>query len=54
MLPDSGTARANMLQGLRHILRPLKRRRIIFTDPTTRIFCGMPPATIPLPVEVTD
>ncbi|GAA0899665.1 MULTISPECIES: hypothetical protein [Streptomyces violaceusniger group] len=23
-------------------------------DPTTRIFCGMPTATIPLPVEVTD
>ncbi|MEU9380070.1 hypothetical protein AB0D38_03245 [Streptomyces sp. NPDC048279] len=54
VLPDSGTRRANMLQGLRHILRPLKRRRIVFTDPTTRIFCGMPTATIPLPVEVTD
>ncbi|MEU8352612.1 hypothetical protein, partial [Streptomyces sp. NPDC048845] len=54
VLPDSGTPRANMLQGLRHILRPLKRRRIIFTDPTSRIFCGMPTATIPLPVEVTD
>ncbi|WNE93886.1 hypothetical protein PS467_00280 [Streptomyces luomodiensis] len=54
VLPDSATPRANMLQGLRHILRPLKRRRIIFTDPTARIFCGMPTATIPLPVEVTD
>ncbi|MES4907819.1 MULTISPECIES: hypothetical protein [unclassified Streptomyces] len=47
-------AAGNMLQGLRHIFRPLKRRRIIFTDPTTRIFCGMPTATIPLPVEVTN
>ncbi|QGZ52538.1 hypothetical protein GPZ77_33280 [Streptomyces sp. QHH-9511] len=54
VLPDSGTPRANMLQGLRHILRPLKHRRVIFTDPTTRIICGMPTATIPLPVEVTD
>lgn len=54
ILPDSGTPRASLLQGLRQILRPLKRRRIDFTDPTTRIFCGMPTATIPLPVEVTD
>ncbi|WP_435601169.1 hypothetical protein [Streptomyces sp. C10-9-1] len=52
--PDGGTPRVAMLQGLRHILRPLKRRRVIFTDPTTRIFCGMPTATIPLPLEVTD
>lgn len=43
-----------MLQGLRHILRPLKNRRIIFTDPTARIFCGMPTSTIPLPVEAAD
>lgn len=52
VLPDSGTPRVDMLQGLRHILRPLKNRRIIFTDPTARIFCGMPTPTIPLPVEV--
>lgn len=54
VLPESGTPRVDMLQGLRHILRPLKHRRIIFTDPTTRIFCGMPTTTIPLPVEVED
>ncbi|GAA3302153.1 hypothetical protein GCM10020295_47140 [Streptomyces cinereospinus] len=30
----------------------MKNRRIIFTDPTARIFCGVPTATIPLPVEV--
>ncbi|WP_328486081.1 hypothetical protein [Streptomyces zaomyceticus] len=52
VLPDSGTPRVDMLQGLRHILRPLKNRRIIFTDPTARVFCGMPTPTIPLPVEV--
>lgn len=54
VLPSSGTPRVDMLQGLRHILRPLKNRRIIFTDPTARIFCGMPTSTIPLPVEVDD
>ncbi|MFJ7148941.1 hypothetical protein ACIQVT_12170 [Streptomyces sp. NPDC100445] len=54
VLPASGTPRVDMLQGLRHILRPLKNRRIIFTDPTARIFCGMPTTTIPLPVEVDD
>ncbi|MFI9155399.1 hypothetical protein [Streptomyces sp. NPDC053367] len=47
-----GTPRVDMLQGLRHILRPLKNRRIIFTDPTARVFCGMPTPTIPMPVEV--
>ncbi|MGW3730231.1 hypothetical protein [Streptomyces sp. NPDC000851] len=52
VLPDSGTPRVDMLQGLRHILRPLKNRRTIFTDPTARIFCGMPTPTIPLPIEV--
>jgi hypothetical protein len=52
VLPESGTPRVAMLQGLRHILRPLKNRRIIFTDPTARILCGMPTTTIPLPVEV--
>ncbi|WP_425246384.1 hypothetical protein [Streptomyces sp. NEAU-NA10] len=36
VLPDSGTPRVDMLQGLRHILRLLKNRRIIFTDPTAR------------------
>jgi transposase-like protein len=46
VLPDSGTARVDMLQGLRHIVRPLKNQRIIFTDPTARIFCGMPTTTI--------
>ncbi len=55
VLPDSGTPRANVLQGLRHIPQPLKRRRIIFTDPTARIFCDMPTATVPLPpAEVAD
>ncbi|MBT2399404.1 hypothetical protein [Streptomyces sp. ISL-100] len=54
VLPGSGTPRVDMLQGLRHILRPLKNRRIIFTDPTARIFCGMPTSTIPLPVEIDD
>ncbi|MFF3404366.1 hypothetical protein ACFYW6_38850 [Streptomyces sp. NPDC002659] len=54
VLPSSGTPCVDMLQGLRHILRPLKNRRIIFTDPTARIFCGMPTTTIPLPVEVDD
>ncbi|MFF4316966.1 hypothetical protein [Streptomyces sp. NPDC001507] len=54
VLPDSGTPRVDMLQGLRHILRPLKTQRVIFTDPTARIFCGMPTTTIPLPVEVDD
>ncbi|MFF7529939.1 hypothetical protein ACKI1Q_15180 [Streptomyces galilaeus] len=43
----------DMLQGLRHILRPLKNRRIIFTDPTARIFCGMPTTTIPCPSRST-
>ncbi|MFH8417838.1 hypothetical protein [Streptomyces collinus] len=43
----------DMLRGLRHILRPLKNRRIIFTDPTARIFCGMPTSTIPLPSRST-
>lgn len=52
VLPDSGTPRVDMLQGLRHILRPLKNRRIIFTDSTARIYCGMPTPTIPVPVEV--
>ncbi|WP_328723530.1 hypothetical protein OHT52_31185 [Streptomyces sp. NBC_00247] len=52
ILPDSGTPRVDMLQGLRHILWPLKNRRIIFTDPTARIFCGTPTPTSPLPFEV--
>ncbi|MBL1100991.1 hypothetical protein [Streptomyces coffeae] len=51
VLADSGTPRVDMLQGLRHILRSLKNQRVIFTDPTIRIFCGMPSTTIPLPVE---
>ncbi|MET9387887.1 hypothetical protein ABZY09_44590 [Streptomyces sp. NPDC002928] len=54
VLPAGGTPRVAMLQGLRHILRPLKNQRITFTDPTARIFCGMPTTTIPLPVEVDD
>ncbi|WP_071367246.1 hypothetical protein [Streptomyces colonosanans] len=54
VLPNSGTPRVDMLQGLRHILRPLKNQRVIFTDPTARIFCGMPSTTIPLPVETDD
>ncbi|MFJ3841756.1 hypothetical protein ACIPY6_40495 [Streptomyces sp. NPDC090054] len=54
VLPDTGTPRVDMLQGLRHILRPLKSQRIIFTDPTARIFCGSPTTTIPLPVEIDD
>ncbi|WP_124286995.1 MULTISPECIES: hypothetical protein [unclassified Streptomyces] len=52
VLPSGGTPRVAMLQGLRHILRVLKRRGVIFTDPTTRISGGSTSPTVPLPAQV--
>lgn len=54
VLPGGGTPRVAILQGLRHILRVLKRRGVIFTDPTTRISGGSTSPTVPLPVQVAD
>ncbi|MEU9380075.1 hypothetical protein AB0D38_03270 [Streptomyces sp. NPDC048279] len=54
VLPGGGTPRVAMLQGLRHILRLLKRRGLIFTDPTSQISGGSTFPTVPLPVQVAD
>jgi hypothetical protein len=43
--------RPQPLQGIRAIFRVLKARRLVFTNPTARIFSGMPGARTPLDVD---
>ncbi|OBA60343.1 hypothetical protein A5780_20645 [Nocardia sp. 852002-20019_SCH5090214] len=50
VLAASGRRRVDTLQGLRSIFRILKARKQIFTDPTSRIFCGMARNTIPMTI----
>jgi hypothetical protein len=52
MLPASGTRRVEMLQGIRSIFRVLKARKLVFTNPTVRIFSGMPQTTTPVPLDI--
>jgi integrase len=52
VLPASGTRRVNCLRGLRSIFQTLKDRKLVFIDPTARIFSGTPDATVPMPMDV--
>jgi hypothetical protein len=54
VLPASGTPRVETLQGLRTIFQVLKARRLVFTNPTARIFSGMPQTRTPVPLNVED
>lgn len=54
VLPTSRTPRIDALQGIRAIFRVLKARKLVFTNPTARIFSGMPGARTPLPLDVDD
>ncbi|MEU7753717.1 hypothetical protein [Micromonospora sp. NPDC049171] len=51
-LPPSGNARSTAGQGLKSICRLLKARKVLFTDPTTRVKIGYHEAKQPLPVNV--
>ncbi|MFV2102140.1 hypothetical protein [Micromonospora sp. LOL_024] len=51
-LPPSGNPRAQVGQGLKSIFRLLKARKMVFTDPTTRIATGRHETRQPLPVDL--
>jgi len=52
-LPPEGSARSLIGQALRSLLRVLKERKIVFTDPTARIRTGKPETRDPLPMDLT-
>lgn len=49
-IPAIGVERSRAIQGLKSIFGLLKQRKVIFTDPTTRITLGNVPARQPLPL----
>ncbi|WP_460401689.1 hypothetical protein [Actinophytocola sediminis] len=51
-LPPSGDVRARAGQGLKSICRLLKARRVLFTDPTSRVKTGHHQSREPLPVNL--
>ena len=51
-LPGSGNPRSTTGQGLKSIFRLLKGRKVLFTDPTSRIKTGQHEARQPLPVDL--
>ncbi|MEU7860747.1 hypothetical protein [Nonomuraea sp. NPDC049141] len=53
-LAQNPARRIDVLQGLRAIFRVLKARKLVFADPTARIFSGSPPRTIPTPQRPAD
>ncbi|MEV0446249.1 hypothetical protein AB0I84_46095 [Streptomyces spectabilis] len=53
-LPDGGTPRSAVGQGLRSIFTILKGRKVIFTNPTARIRTGRPEERQPLPLGEAD
>ncbi|MET8808636.1 hypothetical protein [Streptomyces sp. NPDC004546] len=52
VLPNGGTARSEMLQGLRSIFQILHGRRLVFTNPTARTRVGMPEIRTPVSLDV--
>jgi hypothetical protein len=52
-LPPSGNPRAQAGQGLKSIFRVLKGRKVVFTDPTSRVKIGYHKSQQPMPVDVT-
>lgn len=50
-LPSGGTARATVGQGLRSIFTVLKGRKVIFTNPMSRVRTGRPEDREPLPLD---
>lgn len=52
VLPTGGTARSEMLSGLRSIFQVLHGRRLVFTNSTTRMKVGMPETRTPLTMDV--
>jgi hypothetical protein len=53
-LTEAGAQRISVLRGLRAIFRVLKAHKQVFTDPTSRIFSGMPEATIPVQQQAAN
>lgn len=51
-LPGSGNARSTAGQGLKSVFRLLKARKVLFTDPTSRVKTGQHEARQPLPVDL--
>lgn len=51
-LPPSGNPRSQAGQGLKSICRLLKARKILFTDPTSRVKTGYHQSNQPMPVDV--
>ncbi|MDI2127140.1 hypothetical protein [Yinghuangia seranimata] len=51
-LPPSGNPRATRGQALKSIFRVLAGKKVLFTDPTSRIHTGYIPSSQPLPVEL--
>jgi len=51
-LPSSGNPRSTAGQGLKSIFRLLKARKVLFTDPTTRVKTGQHEPRQPLPLDV--
>ena len=47
-----GAAPAKMLTALRHLFRALKARKVVFVNPTSRIFSAAPSPGIPLPADL--
>ncbi|MFD7669059.1 hypothetical protein [Streptomyces sp. NPDC059788] len=52
VLPSGGTDRSEMLSGLRSIFQVLHGRRLVFTNPTTRMKVGMPETRTPVSMDV--
>jgi len=51
-LPAAGNPRSTTGQGLKSIFRLLKARKVLFTDPTTRVKTGQHESRQPLPLDV--
>lgn len=51
-LPAGGNPRSTAGQGLKSVFRLLKARKVLFTDPTTRIKTGQHESRPPLPVDL--
>lgn len=52
-LPPAGRPRSTMLQGLRSIFGVLKARRLVFTNPTSRISVPTPHRAAPAAIDLT-
>ncbi|MGP4084262.1 hypothetical protein [Streptomyces sp. KR55] len=52
VLPNGGTARSEMIQGLRSIFQILHARRLVFTNPAARMRVGTPEIRVPVSLDV--